>query len=252
MDTFIPFSFTHGFTESILFSFCDVQLSDLDASNLDTFHEPRPSSSCFDIIPPPSYPYFKAPSSYSIAIQLYLRSGQLDTSLSLASRLHDDQQPWCQFGCPTFEDPHHIFLHCPRFSSLRDARTSELTLNVGRILESSSISSADRALVLKRVGNFFQDSDAWPAGRSLYYLGILPQFFPPTIHSLQIHTRLAHECHTVSIRLAGQIWAAARCKTFSALHYPIRTRSSLTLLPTHLARILPPSPSYPSFTVSFT
>ena len=251
MDTFIPFSFAHGFIESNLFSFCDAQLSDLDASNLDTFHEPRPSSSCFDIIPPPSYPYFKAPSSYSIAIQLYLRSGQLDTSLSLASRLHDDHQPWCRFGCPTFEDPHHIFLHCPRFSSLRDARTSELTFNVGRILESSSISSADRALVLNRVRNLFQDSDAWPAGRSLYYLGILPQFFPPTIHSLQTHTRLAHECHTVSIRLAGQIWAAARCKTFSTLHYPIRTRSSLTL-PTHLARILPPSPSYPSFTVSFT
>ena len=55
-----------------------------------------------------------------------------------------------------------------------------------------------------RVGNLFQDSDVWPAGRSLYYLGVLPQFFPRTIHSPQVHTRLSHECHTVSIRLAAQ------------------------------------------------
>ena len=251
MDTFIPFSTTYGFIESNLFSFCNAQLSSLDAASLDTFHEPRPSSSCFDDTPPPSYPYFKAPSSYSLTVQLYLRSGQLDTSLSCASRLKDDCQPWCRFGCPTFEDPHHIFLSCPRFSSLRDARASELTSNVGRILQSSSIPPADRTLILDRLCNLFQDSDAWPAGRSLYYLGILPPFFPHTLHCPQIHTRLAHECHTVSIRLAAQIWATARCAAYSKSHPPTRSRSSV-VLPSLLARILPPSLSYPSFSISFS
>ena len=253
MDTIIPFSSTHGFIESNLSSFCDAQISCLDAANLDTFHEPHPSPSCFDNIPPPSYPYFKAPSSYSITIQLYLRSGQLDTSFLRASRLHNDHQPWCRFGCPVYEDPHHIFLHCPRFSSLRDVRTTELLSNVGRVLQTSSISSTDRTLVLERVGDLFQDSDVWPTGRSLYYLGVLPHFFPNAIHNPQLHTRISHECHTVSICLAAQIWGTARSASFSKLHHDssARSRSSLTL-PTHLARILPPSPSYPSFSVSFS
>ena len=251
MDTFIPFSTTHGFIESSLFSFCDAQLSSLDAANLDTFHEPRPSLSCFDDISPPSYPYFKAPSSYSLTVQLYLRSGQLDTSLSRASRLKVDHQPWCRFGCPTFEDPHHIFISCPRFTSLRDVRASELISNVNRILESPLIPPAHRTSILDRIGNLFQDSDAWPAGRSLYYLGILPSFFPHTLHCHQIHTRLAHECHTVSIRLAAQIWAAARCESYSKSHPPTRSRSTV-ILPSLLAHILPPSPSYPSFSISFT
>ena len=57
----------------------------------------------------------------------------------------------------------------------------------------------------------------------------------------------------VSIRLAAQIWGTARSASFSKLqhNYSTRSRSSLTL-PTHLARILPPSPSYPSFSVSFS
>ena len=251
MDNYIPFSSSYGFIESNLSSFCDAQISSLDAAHLDTFHEPHPSSSCFDNIPPPSYPYFKATSSYSMTIQLYLRSGQLDTSFSCASRLHNDYQPWCRFGCSTFEDPHHIFLSCPRFSSLRDERSTELVANVDRVLQSSSIPSTDRTLILQRVGNLFQDSDIWPAGRSLYYLGVLPHFFPYSIPNLQIHTRIAHECHTLSIRLAGQIWATARCASFSKLHSSTRSHSCLTL-PPHLARILPPSPSYPSFSISFT
>ena len=57
----------------------------------------------------------------------------------------------------------------------------------------------------------------------------------------------------VSIHLAAQIWGTARCVSFSKLHhdYSTRSQSSLTL-PTHLTWILPPSPSYPSFSVSFS
>ena len=77
--------------------------------------------------------------------------------------------------------------------------------------------------------------------------------FACAIHNPQLHTRISHECHTVSIRLAAQIWGTARSASFSKLHHDssARSRSSLTL-PTHLARILPPSPSYPSFSVSFS
>ena len=119
------------------------------------------------------------------------------------------------------------------------------------ILESPLIPPAHRTSILDRIGNLFQDSDTWPAGRSLYYLGILPSFSPHSLHCHQIHTRLAHECHTVSIRLAAEIWAAARCESYSKSHPPSRSRPSL-VLPSLLAHILPPSPSYPSFSISFT
>ena len=249
MDNYIPFSTHFGYIESHLFSFCDSHFALSDAANLDTFHEPQPSSACFDNTSPPSYPYTKAPSSYSMIIQLYLRSGQLDTSLSRAVRLHDDQQPWCRFGCPVWEDPHHIFTRCSHFASLRTSRAADLLSNITTILQTSSISSATRSFVLLRVQNLFWDSDIWPARRSLYYLGALPPLFPPLVHQPQLHSRVAHECHTVSIHLAAQIWASARRTFYSRLH-PSPLRSSLTL-PAMFSRILPPSPSYPSFSVSF-
>ena len=246
----IPFSTHFGYIESHLFSFCDSRFALSDAANLDTFHEPRPSSACFDNTSPPSYPYTKAPSSYSMIIQLYLHSGQLDTSLSRAVRLHDDQQPWCRFGCPVLEDPHHIFTRCSHFASLRTSWAADLLSDITTILQTSSISSATRSFVLLHIQNLFWDSDIWPAQCSLYYLGALPPLFPPLIHQPQLHSCVAHECHTVSICLAAQIWASA-CRTFYSRLHPSPLRSSLTL-PAMFSRILPPSPFYPSFSVSFT
>jgi hypothetical protein len=251
MDMYVPFSPSFGFVESSLSAFCDSRLSILDATSLETFHEPTPSPHCFDDIPPPPYPYTKAPSSYSMVIQLYIRSGQLDTSLTRAARLKDDPQPWCRFGCQALEDPHHIFVLCPHFTPLRTLRASELHSSVDRILETSSVLSADRLFILDRVDGLFLDSNAWPAGRSLFYLGLLPVFFPRSLHHPRIHTRLAHECHTFSIRLAAQIWASARCALFSNSHSSSRARLPSITLPPFLSRILPPSPSYSSFSVTF-
>jgi hypothetical protein len=251
MDTYIPFTFTHGYLESSLLSFCDSQLSNLDAINLETMHEPRPSYHCFDDTPPPSYPYTKASSSYSMTVQLYLRSGQLDTSLSRATRLKTDQQPWCRFGCQSFEDPHHIFVLCPRFSSLRQSRAAELQSTFTTIFQTSSLSPTDPAQILEKIDHLFLDSDIWPARRSQYYLGVLPPFFPPSLSLPQIHIRLAHELHTVSIRLAAQIWAVARRAFYANSHPSNYVRPSISL-PSPLARILPPSPTYPSFSVNFT
>ncbi|KJA14059.1 hypothetical protein HYPSUDRAFT_173712 [Hypholoma sublateritium FD-334 SS-4] len=254
MDTYAPFSISLGYIESNLFSFADSRLSSIDAADLDTFHEPFPSLSCFDKVPAPAYPYTKAISSYSAVIQLYLRSGQLDTALSRSARLKDDQQPWCRLGCLAFEDPHHIFVECPQFNSLRLSRASELSSNITRILEASTTAPADRKFVHDRVQDLFLDSNMWPAGRSLFYLGVLPPLFPPMFEDLPLHTRIAHECHTASIRLAGQIWGAVRRRHFDHLSQNPRmtsTRTTLTL-PSLLSHILPPNPSYPSFSVSFT
>jgi hypothetical protein len=252
MDKYILFSSHFGFVESSIPAFCDARLSALDAATLNTFHEPVPSPQCFDDIPPPPYPYSRAPSAYSLFVQLYLRSGQLDTSLSRAARLRDDPQPWCRFGCPVLEDPHHIFTSCPHFTSLRSARASELCSSLERILQTSSVPLVDRTSILDRADGLFHDSDAWPAKRSLYYLGLLPPFFPHTLDHPRMHSRLAHECHVTSIRLAAQIWASARCFLYSRLYPPTRTHLPVISLPSFLARLLPPTPSYSSFSVSFT
>jgi len=237
------------------FSLSPTLSSAIDAANLDTFHEPIPSLNCFDDVPPPAYPHTKALSSYSAVIQLYLRSGQLDTTLSCSARLNDDRQPWCRFGCPTFEDPHHIFTNCSQFTSLRTLRASELYSNVNWILDASATPPPDRQFVQDRVKYLFLDLDIWPARRSLFYLGILPPLFPPAFHKLPIHIRVVQDCHTASIRLAAQIWGAAR-RSYSKIHFGhncniSHIRTTLTL-PSIFFRVLPPSPSYPSFSIAFT
>jgi hypothetical protein len=253
MDSYSPFSSSHNYIESNLSSFCDNQLALLEASNLETIHEPHPSSHCFDNTSPPPYPYTKATSSYSMTVQLYLRSGQLDTSLSRANRLKLDQQPWCRFGCPFVEDPHHIFVTCPRFSSLRQSRTDDLHSNISTFLQTSAVDQTNRDLILDKISNLFSDSHIWPARRSLYYCGVLPPFFPPSLDQPRIHTRIAHECHLVSIRLAAQIWATARRMSYTNSHSSSSYVPPSITLPSLIARILPPSPSesYPSLSISF-
>ena len=119
-----------GFIESTVFCYVDSLLAKAHAAMLNTCHEPLPSLPLFDNTPPPTYPYTKSLSSYSAVIQLYARSGQLDTALHLSSRLKEGFQPWCRFGCQKIEEPHHIFILCPRFTSLRDTYTQRLKSTV--------------------------------------------------------------------------------------------------------------------------
>ena len=92
---------------------------------------------------------------------------------------------------------------CPQFLS---SQALEFHSSIDRILQTTSVSSIDRSFILEQVDCLFQDSDAWPALRSLYYLGVLPSFFPRTLNQSQIHSHLAHECHVFSIRLVVHWW----------------------------------------------
>lgn len=115
-----------------------------------------------------------------------------DTALSRSARLKDDQQLWCHFSF-TFS-------------------------NIIHILEASPTCPANRKFVQDRVRDLFPESNIWPAGRSLFYLGILPPLFPPTFNDLPLHTRVAHECHT------GALFVAS-CQ------YTYHTHSTLDLVP---------------------
>ena len=154
------------------------------------------------------------------------------------------------------EDPHHTFVDCPQFTSLRILHTSELHLNIKRILQTLSLSMSDQAAILHKVEHLFLDSDTWPAQWSLFYLGMLLPLLPPRFQKLLIHTHIAHECHSTSICLAAQIWGAAHCancgKIYNCLNHQLPQNHATLTLPSHLSHILPPSPSYPSFSISFT
>jgi len=253
MDNFMLYSSSHGFIESSIFCYVDSLLAKAQATTLDTCHEPLPPLPLFDNTPPPTYPYTKSPSSYSAVIQLYARSGQLDTAVHLSSRLKDGSQPWCRFGCQQFEDPHHIFVLCPKFTALRDTYTHRLKSVVLTILDTYHPPEQDISFIMKQVSNLFSDSDVWPSRRAGYYLGMLPRLVPhPHIASI-MHSRLAHQAHTISIQLAGRIWGsvrrAARERTTYQRHQQ-QVRRVLSL-PSQLSTLFH-TRLYPSFSLTFS
>jgi len=119
-------------------------------------------------------------SSYSAVIQLYIRAGQLDTALMRHNWLSDGSQPWYQFSCPVFKDPHHIFIHCPHFASLHAHSMQDLEDLTFTTLDTFSATPAYRQLIISIVQGLFADTSVWPLRQSLFYHGILPLVPGPT------------------------------------------------------------------------
>jgi hypothetical protein len=242
MDNFMLFSHFSGFIESSISSFVDYSLASAASQLLDTCHEPLPPLPLFDLNPPPPYPYLKAPSSYSAVIQLYARSGQLDTQLSLSTRLKDHHQPWCRFGCSRIEDAHHLFVQCPAFSSLRTLYQQRLLDALQTILHIHTLSPEDLSFIHDHVRGLFMDSPIWPSKRSAYYIGLLPPFLPSSRVGSRLHLRIMHSAHIVCIQLAGRIWGEVRRRTFHSPQKPSVPSSSIQVAtPTPLARFSLPS-----------
>ena len=110
----------------------------------------------------------------------------------------------CQWCHMVMVDTHtSLCHHLSSFLVITCVRASELHSSIDRILQTTSVPSVDCSFILEWVDCLFQDSDAWPASRSLYYFSVLPSFFPCTLNQSQIHFRSAHECHVFSIRLAA-------------------------------------------------
>ena len=253
MDNFMIFSSCHGFIESSIFCYVDSLLVKMYATSLNTCHEPLPPLALFDSTPPPSYPYTRSPSSYSAVIQLYARSGQLDTALHLSSRLKEGFQPWCRFGCQLIEDAHHIFVQCPKFTSLRDSYTQRLKTGVLTILDTYNLPEQDISFIIEQVSNLFNDSDVWPSQRAGYYLGILPHLVPAPHTASIMHSRLAHQAHTMSIQLASRIWGlvrrTARDRATCQHHQQVQHR--VLSLPSQLSTLFH-TLVYPSFSLTFS
>ena len=250
------FSSSDGFIESSILHYVDSLLANSLAATLNTCHEPLPPLPLFDNTPPPTYPYTKSPSSYSAVIQLYARSGQLDTALHLSNHLKDGFQPWCRFACRQIEDPHHIFVLCPRFTSLWDTYGQRLKNDVLTILDAYHLTEQDRSFIIEQVSNLFSDSNAWPSCRTGFYLGILPRLVPPPLTTSIMHSHLTHQAHTSCIQLASRIWGLVRRETRdlsannSHQHQQQQVQPALSL-PFPLSSLFH-TLVYPSFSITFS
>ena len=212
MDDYMPFTASNGFIESNLLSFISSTYHSTFSASLDTLHVPT-FLSLYSTIPPPAYPYLKALTAFSAALQLYLRSGQLDCALTLANRHFPvDSQPWCRFGCSALEDARHIFVVCPYLATVRHDHQTDVSLWTADLLLEAPLMQTCKHHVQALADSLFEDSLLWPASRTYFYLGLIPQL--PTTGLSPIQLRLIHrigqEWHTRSIRLAARLWGLVR------------------------------------------
>ncbi|KAI0288239.1 hypothetical protein BC826DRAFT_701323 [Russula brevipes] len=89
---------------------------------------------------------------------------------------------FCRFGCPSIEDAHHLFVHCPPFSSLRTEYETKLHSETARLLRESSLPAHILSHVTRAIATLFRDdASSWPFGSSRYYLGLLPPLTPTSV-----------------------------------------------------------------------
>jgi hypothetical protein len=253
MDRFTPFCPPFNYIESNLSSLIHSLLA--SRSFHDSSFGPLPILSPFlyDSSPPPLHPYTRTSSSFSAVVQLYARSGQLPTNLTLAKRFHSGS-PFCRYGCRSLEDAHHLFVHCPAFDALRDEASKSLREDTERVLTQQSFTPSVTSHLEHAVTHLFQDDPSWPLHSSRFYLGLLPPLLPSPMtldsapgESRRPLLRLAHSCHSSSIRLAARIWGSALRHYLSSTakpgpRQPLSTASLLLKsnlsLPTHLQYLL--------------
>jgi len=124
--------------------------------------------------PPPNFPYTKAVSAHSAAVQLYARSGQLamEDVLYRRGKRSDDL---CSFGCDVTGDMHHIFINCRQYSQWRDDANRELVERTELKLANMKIEGVVKDGLLATAKSLFSDSAVvWPLHCSLFYLGQIP------------------------------------------------------------------------------
>ncbi|KAG6846884.1 hypothetical protein H0H93_011302, partial [Arthromyces matolae] len=206
------FSASHGFIEGDISQYVQTIPSLRHIREYGVLNNELILPGLYDPTPPPTFPYDRSPYAYSTIIQLYARCAQLDTRASTFSRLENGFSPWCRFGCSEFETPYHIFSACPHFLPIRESYTSSLLSSIRTVIP-DSISPDIHQRILDITSSLFYDSSYWPAFLTRYYLGFAPSLYHLPI-PLSLVRSLSSIFHSMSIKLAGRIWADVRRKGF--------------------------------------
>jgi hypothetical protein len=213
MNDFTFHHSTDGWIESNITQYIGMRMEQLSEMRLRQTHGQRIPTWVHDSNPPPEYPYSKATSAHSAAIQLYARSGQLATADILKKRnLIDDDQ--CRLGCAATESPRHIFLKCPQYETWRNETKDEVVRKTELKVETMEIKGPTKESLIRAAKSLFVDDElVWPLHASLYYLGQIPSIdnllkdsAMTAIQKLRIKSHISADWHTSSIRLAGRIF----------------------------------------------
>jgi hypothetical protein len=195
-----------GWIESNIRHFVDHFSAIATADKLALMPKHRMSTWLHDPNPPPPWIYTKAPSAYTALVQLYARSGQLVTAHGMCQK-KALASPICRFGCPDTENPHHLFIVCPRYSEMRLKALESLTMSIKMRLDEDEVNTSDQQRVLDTVKYIFSDSEnTWPLHSSMYYLGQLPKLEPllsplsssNTVNRARLIRNLAADMHLAS------------------------------------------------------
>ncbi|RDB16505.1 hypothetical protein Hypma_002957 [Hypsizygus marmoreus] len=246
MDEYTPFSDAGSWLEGSLLTHVQHSLAQFYVANTSSLASFSLSNFIHDYRPPPDFPYTRASSSYSAVVQLYLRAHQLDTAYRLSRRLQSGQQPYCRFGCSNIEDARHVFVHCPRFASLRDEVNKTIVSATTTLLDVYQVPAQYHSRTLEHACTISFDSQSWPLGCTMYYYGVLPDMNDitrdlnnaplPATKVERLRHNIANTWHTHLIRLAGRIWGIVR-RTHSPSPDTKQTTKTIISLPTHLSHI---------------
>lgn len=215
MDDYTYFSERDGWIETGIKDYVSLIDAQEKAQILGSGHSYRMATWLYDERPPPIFQYTRTVSAYSVAIQLYARSGQLATRYGLRQKTKTIQDR-CRFGCNAIEDPHHLFVHCYRYNGMRTETLQEAIRGTEHILDRQKLSFDSNALIsLKEmIQNLFSDHPVWPLGKSQFYLGHVPklehrlprELFDSFVTYQRMLRNLHSFLHITQIRLTGRIY----------------------------------------------
>ena len=213
MNDFTFYNPSDGWIETNIPHYVDLKLAHQTATTLGHGHNQRMSTWVHNNTPPPEYPYLKAVSAHSAAIQLYARSGQLATAdiLRKQNKLEDNK---CRLGCNATESLQHLFINCQKYQEWRDEASREALMKTELKTDTIRISRDTKRNLTEAAKSLFTDKMIWPLNFSLYYLGQIPNLDKCLPENLDINfiqkrcliSHLTADWHTMSIRLAGRIF----------------------------------------------
>ena len=204
-----------GWIESNIGDFIDVTMAREISTKLGCGNKYRMSTWAHEQSALPDFPYIRAASAHSAAVQLYARSGQLPTADVLMERgkLLSDK---CRLGCDDIEDMHHIFVDCRIYKGWRDEARMSVVDWTKEKLDAVEIEEAVKDSLLTAAKLLFIDDPlVWPLQKTLFYLGQLPKIDPlinrsgaelGEVFRRRLKSHIVNFWHTTCIRLAGRIF----------------------------------------------
>lgn len=214
MDEYTFFTIDNGWIESNIKSFINTSLINAKVRKLSFGRHHQMASWLYDKRPPPKFIYTHAVSAYSAAVQLYARSGQLATASGLCQKKMLAHK-LCWLGCKAIENPHHIFVECPVFQTLRHKTSQEILKVTERALEAAKKELHEFPGLHMAAESFLLDCNIiWPLTITQFYLGHVPPLecfiYQTSFSSMVMHDWVLHSIHSAwhvaAIRLTGQIY----------------------------------------------